>query len=412
MTDRRARVARCGLVVLVMLWLAAPVPGQASPVDPRLEQAIAWYTGTTGRVDDDRARELLLDAQAGGGALAQMWLARGHSRGRMGLPQDTSRANTIAGSVIGEVRQLAEAGVLEAVFLVGTAHDEGLGVPADPAQAAVWFRRAADRGHVLAQHNLGNAYADGRGLAQDDAAAILWWRKAADAGDTVPQFRLGQMYEQGRGTGKDLATARQWYRRAAARGYAAADAAVDRLVPWTAAGVKNGVTLAYREDLAVDAREVRATAELPFAAARIFEVVCDQTRYQSVVPGLEEVRLLSGTVPDNYELHFRYAPQFAVVAARDVSVRVQRNAEVPGCRWMHLPGRVARQPGVVRMAFLRGSWSIAAVDAGRSRVTYQITANPGGRLPGWLVRRGTLGTLPDVIERVRQRLMREQSEKG
>lgn len=403
---------KTGIAALLVFWLVAPAQGPTSPVDPRLEQAIAWYTGTTGRVDDDRARQLLLEAQTGGGALAQMWLARSHSRGRMGLPQDTSQANTIAGRVITEIRQLAEAGVPEAIFLVGTAYDEGLGVPADPAHAAVWFRRAADRSHVLAQHNLGNAYADGRGLARDDAAAIHWWRKAADAGDTVPQFRVGQMYEQGRGTGKNLTTARRWYQRAAARGHAAADAAVDRLVPWTAAGIKNGATLAYRDDMAIDAREVRATADLPFAVTRIFEVVCDQTRYQSIVPGLTEVRLLSGTVPDDYELYFRYAPQFAVVASRDVSVRVQRSPGVPGCRWSHLPGRVAEQPGTVRMPFLRGSWSIQTLDGGGSRVTYQVTADPGGSLPAWLVRRGTLGTLPDVIERVRQRLIREQAGKA
>lgn len=402
---------RC-IAALLAMWLVAPALGQSSPVDPRLEQAIAWYTGTTGRVDDHRARELLLDAQTGGGALAQMWLARSYSRGRMGLPRDTSRAGTIAGSVIAEIRQLAEAGVAEGIFLVGTAHDEGLGVPVDPAEAAVWFRRAADRGHVLAQHNLGNAYADGRGLARDDAAAIQWWRRAADAGDTVPQFRLGQMYEQGRGTGKDLATAQLWYQRAAARGHSAADAAVDRLVPWTAAGVKYGVTLAYRDDLAVEAREVRATVDLPFAVARIFAVVCDQTRYQSIVPGLEQVRLLSGTVPENYELYFRYAPQFAVVAVRDVAVRVQRISDATGCRWLHLPGRVAVESGVVRMPFLRGTWSIQTIDGGHSRVTYQVTADPGGRLPAWLVKRGTLGTLPDVIERVKQRLIREPAGKS
>jgi len=395
------------LAPLLVVALAARAVGQTLPVDPRLAQAIAWYTGTTGRVDDDRARELLLDAQAGGGALARMWLARSHSRGRMGLARDLDQAVALAAGVIAEVRQLAEAGVPEAIFLMGTAYDEGLGVAADAGEAAVWFRRAADRGHMLAQHNLGNAYADGRGVAQEDATAIHWWRKAADAGDTVPQFRLGQMFEQGRGTSKDLAMARRWYQRAAARGYAAADAAVDRLVPWTAAGIKNGVTLTYREDIAVDAREVRAVVDLPFKAAQVFEVVCDQTRYQSVVPGLEEVRLLSGTVPDNYELYFRYAPQFAVVAARDVSVRVQRTSDTPGCRWSHLPNRVAEQPGVVRMAFLRGRWSIEDRDAGHSRVTYQITADPGGRLPAWLVRRGTLGTLPEVIERVRQRLRRE-----
>jgi hypothetical protein len=38
---------------------------------------------------------------------------------------------------------------------------------------------------------------------------------------------------------------------------------------------------------------------------------------------------------------------------------------------------------------------------------YQVAVNPGGDLPGWLVRRGAIGALPDVIEEVRRRLGRE-----
>lgn len=175
---------------------------------------------------------------------------------------------------------------------------------------------------------------------------------------------------------------------------------------WTAAGVKDGITLAYRDDPGTGAREVRATAELPFSAQPIFALVCDQTQYQSVVEGLDEVRLLSGTVPDDYELYFRYAPRFAVVAARDVAVRVQRRTGDAGlgCDWSHLPDRVPPQPGAVRMRVLRGSWTLAALDAARTGVVYQVLADPGGRLPGWLVRRGALGAIPDVIQRVARRL--------
>lgn len=147
--------------------------------------------------------------------------------------------------------------------------------------------------------------------------------------------------------------------------------------------------------------------DLPFAVTRVFEVVCDQSRYQSIVPGLEEVRLLSGTVPENYELYFRYAPQFAVVAARDVAVRVQRISDATGCRWWHLPGRVAVGPGAGADAISPRQLVDPAHRSGHSRVTCQVTADPGGRLPAWLVRRGTLSTLPDVVERMKQRLIRE-----
>ena len=43
-----------GLAAAVaVVALAVPVAGQPRSVDPRLEQAIAWYTGTAGRVDDE-----------------------------------------------------------------------------------------------------------------------------------------------------------------------------------------------------------------------------------------------------------------------------------------------------------------------------------------------------------------------
>jgi hypothetical protein len=42
--------------------------------------------------------------------------------------------------------------------------------------------------------------------------------------------------------------------------------------------------------------------------------------------------------------------------------------------------------GVVRMPFLRGHWILAPdADAKVTRVEYQVHANPGGRLPDWLV---------------------------
>ena len=95
---------------------------------------------------------------------------------------------------------------------------------------------------------------------------------------------------------------------------------------WTDAGIKNGVALAFRDDPVLALREVRATADLPFPAKQIFSLVCDLSQYQSVVPGVQEARLLGGEVPADYEVYLRYAPRFMVVAARDVVLRVQSRA--------------------------------------------------------------------------------------
>lgn len=198
--------------------------------DPRLLEAVRWYLGQTGTVDDARARELLLEALEDGGPLDRMWLARAHSRGRMFFERDEARADEIAAEVLPEVERLAELGVAEAAFLMGTAYAEGLAVAPDPGRAVAWYLRAADQGHVLAAHNLGNAYEAGEGVVQSAAHAVLWWRRAAEAGDAIPQWQMGRAYEEGLGVEADLETAVEWYRRAAARGNGSAREALERLL--------------------------------------------------------------------------------------------------------------------------------------------------------------------------------------
>ena len=214
---------------VVAAVLAAACVSSPQEPDPVLLEAIDWYTGVAGSVDNDRARALLEEAIEGGGPLATMWLARVHSTGRMGFPHDLERAREIADGVIRDVQRAAESGVLEAMFLMGTAFDEGLGKPIDHEQAALWHRRAAERGHVLGAHNIGNQYSEARGVAVDPALAVEWWTLAADQGDAITQLRLGESYEAGRGVTRDLDVARDWYARAAAAGNAEAQEALARL---------------------------------------------------------------------------------------------------------------------------------------------------------------------------------------
>ena len=165
---------------------------------------------------------------------------------------------------------------------------------------------------------------------------------------------------------------------------------------WTAAGVKNGVTLTFRDDAELNARRVRAVAELPHASERIRPLVCDFT--QVLDPDVREARVLSGEIGGRYEIYLRYAPRFLVVSARDVVLDVRQQAD--GCAWSEVPDRVPQQAGAVRMPLLRGSWTVEPIDASRSRVAYEVAVRPGGSIPGWMVRRGAVSALADVVGRV------------
>jgi TPR repeat protein len=125
---------------------------------------------------------------------------------------------------LAELRARIARGDVEAEVAFGNLYESGQSVlPLDPARAAEWYRRAADKGHAGAQFNLANMYLDGLGVPKDAGQAVTWYRKSADQGDALAQFSLGSIYEAGvGGVPRDEASAAAWYRRAADQGLATA----------------------------------------------------------------------------------------------------------------------------------------------------------------------------------------------
>jgi TPR repeat protein len=95
----------------------------------------------------------------------------------------------------------------------------GRGVPQNYAEAARWFRRAADQGHDMAQHNLGVIYDFAQGVPQNYAEAARWYRAAADQGNAGSQYNLGVLYAKGQGVPQDYVIAHMLLNLSAAQGY-------------------------------------------------------------------------------------------------------------------------------------------------------------------------------------------------
>lgn len=107
----------------------------------------------------------------------------------------------------------AEAGDVQAQFLLGRIYVAGNRVARDDRVALRWFRKAADQGYAEAQNWLGLMYLMGRGVQQDLAEATRWFRRAADQGLAEAQFLLGVVYAEGRGVPQDFAEAARWFRQ-------------------------------------------------------------------------------------------------------------------------------------------------------------------------------------------------------
>jgi hypothetical protein len=99
----------------------------------------------------------------------------------------------------------------------------GRGVPKDLAQAAYWYRKAADQGNPSAQMNLGYLYVSGIGVARDPAEAAKWYRRASSS---IPDAKvnLATLYLRGIGMKRDTDEGLRLLRSAAEQGDGRADA--------------------------------------------------------------------------------------------------------------------------------------------------------------------------------------------
>jgi TPR repeat protein len=121
----------------------------------------------------------------------------------------------------------ARQGHAEAQFKVAVCYEKGLGVSrANAAEAAKWYRKAAEQGVVEAQNVLGNQARQ----AHNYTEAVKWYNLAAVRGLASAQYWLGISYQYGQGfEHKDSVEAYKWFSLSAQNGYEPANTALEDL---------------------------------------------------------------------------------------------------------------------------------------------------------------------------------------
>lgn len=112
---------------------------------------------------------------------------------------------------IATLRAQAGAGKAEAQCKLGQYLATGKGAVHDEAEAAKWFRKAAEQGYSKAQYKLGVCFDVGAGVVEDKIDAAKWFRKAAEQGHREAQFILGLYYYEGDGVVGDVCEAYKWF---------------------------------------------------------------------------------------------------------------------------------------------------------------------------------------------------------
>ena len=102
----------------------------------------------------------------------------------------------------------------EAMFVVASIYDAGIGTSQDVAKAFSLYRKAANLGYAPAQCCLGVNYQIGNGVAQDVKVSNEWYLKAASQGYAPAQCCLGFNYQYGLGVAEDVKVTNVWYLKA------------------------------------------------------------------------------------------------------------------------------------------------------------------------------------------------------
>lgn len=116
----------------------------------------------------------------------------------------------------------AEAGDPLAALRAAQMHEQGIGVAADPREAARWYALAAEGGHPLALFKTARAWQQGLLGPPEPAKAATFYAAAAEQGVGLASFNLAVLYEMGQGVPRDRATSAELYRQAWRQGVAKA----------------------------------------------------------------------------------------------------------------------------------------------------------------------------------------------
>ena len=159
-------------------------------------------------------------ATAGGGVSA----AEAHNRGVAASKRPGGMAEAARW-----FRQAAEQNYGPSCSNLGRLYYLGEGVRQDYAEAVKWYRRGAELGNAVSQHGLAVCYLNGRGIPKNATEAAKWFRKSAEQGYALAQHSLGACYVNGDGVRKDYNEAIKWFRKAAAQGNASSKDALRQL---------------------------------------------------------------------------------------------------------------------------------------------------------------------------------------
>jgi len=139
--------------------------------------------------------------------LSYAWFLLAKEAGNQGATEAVQRADS----------ELKPGTIISAFEKIAEMYEQGGSLPENPAEAARWWSKAAEKGDVDAQIALAIKMINGQGVPQDLARGRHLCNEAAKHNEHRAEYCMGYIYQHGLGVPRNDKKARNWYELAAAK---------------------------------------------------------------------------------------------------------------------------------------------------------------------------------------------------
>jgi hypothetical protein len=135
-------------------------------------------------------------------------------------------------------------------------------------------------------------------------------------------------------------------------------------------------------------KEIKVLCEFKGTAARLTKILQDVDHHSDWVYNTKESHLVKRKNKDTLT-YYSIATLPWPVSNRDFVVQLSFTPDpenkVLKIRAQSVGGLVLDKPGLIRVPYCLGLWTVTTLPANRIKIEYTFSTNPGGAIPAWLV---------------------------
>jgi len=176
---------------------------------------------------------------------------------------------------------------------------------------------------------------------------------------------------------------------------------------WQKAADVDGIAVYTRSVSGSEVKEVKAIGTIDAPPARVWRAIGDYENYKHFMPYTKESRIVRKE--ENVVYFYSFLEFFWPIGSRAYTLKITHDATqaregVYRSSWDLAKKHVVKpKEAAVTTPVNKGNWHLAPV-AGKTRATYYLFTDPGGKIPIALVNRANTRTVPDIIRAVRKRV--------